>query len=236
LKILVYISMFLFISGCKVTGDYFIFNGFSSVHFTIKKDSTFIYQTFSDAGGGSDTIKGRWTTNNGMIFLNSSAKPKFIPNTIYEKAEPNKNKKLIIIKLMDVDAFKAIISINNGREIDTLNMINDTNYLNDFESIDLTGVYTHLDSVKNIRILKIDDLKDCLLEDSVFKISNPSSNVIIIYAQPYNHYWPMKYFVNTEWKLHNSRIYPWRKTRTKFDRQVFLSKKKTHLYKSGVLP
>ncbi len=226
---------FLFTTGCKVIGDYSLSSGFSNVHLTLKEDSTFIYRSFFDAGG-TDTIAGRWTKHKKIVTLNSYAKPEFKPNTVYEKPEPNKNEKLIIIQFMDESASHTIISINNDQEIDTLKPLNDTTYLGDPYPMDLTSAYTHLNPINNIRILKTDNSTDCILKDSLFKISNPSSNLIIIYAQPYNHYSGMKYFVNTEWKIHYNRIYTWRKSNMKFDKEVFLSKRKNNICRSGILP
>ncbi len=238
MKKIVYILTLLILSsliGCKVTGIYSLGNGFSHIRMIIKEDSTFAYTTFFDAGG-TDTIRGKWKLHKGYLILNSFAKPKFKPNSIYEKTEANKDKKLIIVQNMDVDASAAIISINNGQKVDTLRMLNDSNYWNDSYPMGLTGAYTHIDSIKNIRIIKTDNWTDCILKDSSFNTLNPKSNLIIIYSQPYNHYWGMKYFVDTKWKLRFNRIYPWRKTITQFDKKYFLTKKRNHIAHTGELP
>jgi len=127
---------------------------------------------------------------------------------------------------MDVTSFQSVISLNDGDEMDTLKVISDTAYWNDQFPILVTGAYSNIDSVRNVRILKIDQFGDCVLKDSLFEISDPKSNCILIYAQPYNHYFGMKYFVDAEWKIKSNRIYIWRKTKTTFDKEVYLRKKK----------
>lgn len=227
LKITVYLLTTLFIllsAGCKITGEYFSGDGFNNTELILKKDSTFIYKTFHDIGG-TNVIEGKWTKHKNFIILNSNAKPPFKPNSLIEKQVPGQKKKLIIVQNMDVSAGRAIISVNNGQQTDTLNVLMDSTYWGIEYPLFVTGTYTNVTPIKSIRILRIDDWKDCVLRDSLFYVSNPASNLIIIYAQPYNQYYGMNYLVDAAWKLKRNRIYLWRQTKTKFAKDSYLRKR-----------
>jgi hypothetical protein len=221
---ILFIALVFLITGCKITGKYFIGDGLGFESLTLSDDSTFVFVTFHDVGG-SLIINGKWTLNKKIITLNSYEKPDFKPNSILEKTIPNQNKKLIIVQCMDVSAFEAVISINNGQETDSLEVITDTIFSNDQYPFLVTGTYTTIDTVKKIHILQTNNWTDCVLKDSVFYVSDPKSNFIIIYAQPYNQYYGMKYLVNAEWKFTHNRIYNWRESKTRFAKDCYLKKK-----------
>ena len=223
-KLLIGIILIFVLFGCKITGNYFSGDGLNYTNFILNKDSTFTYETFNDIEG-TTTIKGKWTKNKKILTLNSFEQPTFKPNSTYEKFIPNQDKKLIVIQNMDVSAYSTIISLNNGQEIDTLNFLFDTTLRKYNFTFGVTGVYTTIDLIKNIRILKTNNWTDCVLKDSLFYISNPKANFIIIYSQPYNHYNGMNYFVNSEWELNHNKIYIWRQTKSKYNRNNYLQKK-----------
>ena len=218
------IAIAVIFSSCKITGEYFRGNGFSYEYLKVNKDRTFTYERFNDIGG-TKTIQGKWTKRKNTITLNSNEQPNFKPNSTFEKVIPNQDKKIIIVQNMDISAFKAIISINNSQVFDTLKLLSDTAYLTEQFPDFVTGVYTNIDSIKSIRILQTNNLSDCVLKDSLFYTSNPKANLIIIYAQPYNHYFRMNYIVNAEWKFKFNRIYTWRKTKSKYSKNNYLRKK-----------
>ena len=217
-------TLTLVFSSCKITGEYFGGDGFNNQYLKLNKDSTFIYETFHDIGG-TKTLQGKWTKSKNILILNSNEQPKFKPNSTFEKVIPDQDKKLIIVQNMDVSAYHSIISLNNGKEIDTLRTIKDTTYWTDQFPLFITGIYTNIDKINSIRILQTDNWTDCVLKDSLFLISNPNSNLIIMYAQPYNQYNAMNYLVNVEWKIKGNRIYIWRETKSKYAKNSYLRKK-----------
>ncbi|MDL2326912.1 hypothetical protein LJC67_07530 [Bacteroidales bacterium OttesenSCG-928-A14] len=159
-----------------------------------------------------------------ILILNSNEQPGYKPNTAYDTLEQDRYEKLIIVENMGASVHNWVISINDGQEIDTVNTY-DAIFKNKLTPYASTGTYTMIDSIYSIKIIETAGWVDCMLRDSVFNISNPKSNVIILYAQPYNLYYGMMNIVNAEWKIKGNKIYYWRDETGEFKKKYYLRKK-----------
>lgn len=218
MKPLLKLTIFVMVaaSGCKISNEYNNNYGNDKESLIINYDGTFIFETTYQATGNT-VIKGEWKRDKDILTLNSFDRPQFEPNTIEEKLIPNQTNKLIIFQ---EDAYYdgTIISINNGQEIDTLRWLE--TYVND-DHLLVTGVFSKIDSIKTISVIKT----FCLLRDSIFSISNPSSNYIRIYPHPYNYYPRMKYLTNVQWKVEGNIIYYWKESEIEYSTKKFLTRK-----------
>jgi len=214
-------------TSCSITGTYFVGDGFANKTLILKNNNEFVYKQFYDVGGFLPSINGTWTKNGNILTLNSNEQPAFKPNSIFDTLmQWNRNEKLIIFREMEYVMFfthKWVISINNGQEIDTLDCCNDS-IEKDFHYIG-TATLSTIDSIGSIKILNTRNWTDCILKDSVFYISNPKSNLIYIFPDPYNMYYGAKYMVNTEWKIKNRKIYYWRTENGKYAKDAYLEKR-----------
>lgn len=198
-------------------------DGFSNDKLTLSKD-TFSFRTFSDVGGAT-TFKGKWSRHGDILTLNSFNRPAFKPNSVREITGRERAKKLIVVQNLDVSAHRAVISINNGQEIDTLDHI-DQKDLDTYDLFFVTGAYTNISSIKSIKILNTNNWTDCVLRDSLFYVTNPGANVIIVYAQPYNFYAGMQYMIEQQWKFVGNKIYTWHTANDKWSKTFFLKRVK----------
>lgn len=119
------LSIIVLMSSCSITGSYMNGDGLGNNLIALNEDRTFEYVTFLDVGG-TNTIEGTWSLEKDTLILNSKAQPEFKPSSVEEKNLPNLKKKLILVRNMDVTAYKAVISINEGELIDTLDYIHDS--------------------------------------------------------------------------------------------------------------
>ena len=216
----------LFFSSCTVTGKYFAGDGFNNTSLTLNKDHSFIFIDFHDIGG-ANKITGQWSLKNRILKLNSDNRPPFVPNSISAVQVKSLSHKLVVIQNMDVSAYKTIVSLNDGAIIDSTNYLpaNDLFIDSSFTFL-ATGFYTNIDTIKSIRILKTNGWTDCGFTQTEFQVNNPNANYIRIFAQPYNHYYGMKYFYNTEWLIKNNKIYNWRQENNEFAKKAYLKKRK----------
>ena len=231
-KLIIIVTVFF--TSCSITGTYFTGNRDIAHTLILKNDNKFIYKSFYDVGGAQPPINGEWTKNGNILTLNSNEQPDFKPNSIFDTLiQWDRNDKLIIFCNMDyVMSFTDnwIISINNGQEIDTLSGGFGVIYNSIYEKFKFIGycgsvVYTTIDSIGSIKILNTRNWNDCILRDSVFYISNPKSNIIFIFPDPYNMYYGAEYMVHTEWKIKNRKIYFWRKENGKYAKDAYLKKR-----------
>jgi len=234
MKKLIAIIIVILFTSCSITGTYFTGDGLRYDKLILKNNNKFTYIQFSDVGGGH-SINGKWTKNENILTLNSIEQPNYKPNSIFDTLiQWDRNEKLIIFCDMDYVMFftdKWIISINNGQEIDTLGYYNEKygkmyNIYKEFEFITFcSAVLTTIDSIGSIKVLNTNGWTDCILRDSTFYISNPKSNIILIYPDPYNLYHGAQYMVNTEWKIENRRIYTWRNGSGEYSKDYYLKKR-----------
>ncbi len=209
--------------GCATTGKYFQGDGFNNQTLKLYKDHRFSYQYFQDVGG-TTRIAGVWSKKRGVLILNGDNKPLFKPNSVttdYKKSLP---KKLIVIQNMDVPAGKAVVLLN-GNIIDTANYIPvDEHSYDSSLGFDFSGLYTDIETIKSVKVLKFLDCQDCGLTQNEFQIQDSLSNFIRIITRPYNQYFEMKFFYNTEWLLRGNKIYYWRHENNTFDKKRYLRK------------
>ena len=226
MKSLIIILVVLYLTSCTVTGKYFAGDGFNNTSLTLNKDHSFTFIDFLDVGGANKII-GRWSLKNNILKLNSDNKPPFIPNTVSFTQIKSLRNKLIIIQYMDISAYKVIVSLNNGAVIDSTISLRDMDLSTDNSlPMFVTGFYTNLDTLKSIEILDTKGWIDCGLTQTEFKADNSTFNYVKIFAQPYNHYYGMKYFYNTEWLIKNNRIYNWRTENNVFNMKFYLKRRR----------
>ena len=228
MKKLIAIIIVIFFTSCSITGTYFTGNGLCNQKLILKKNNEFTYKTFIDVGG-ANSINGKWTKSGNTLTLNSTEQPNYKPNSIFDTLiQWDRNEKLIIFsEIGDFMAFtdEWIISINDGQSIDTL-IYGNYNMYKEFEFIPLgSATITTIDSIGSIKVVNTNGWTDCILRDSTFYISNPKSNIIIIYPDPYNLYHGVKYMVNKEWKIKNRKIYLWRKENGEYLKDGYLKKR-----------
>lgn len=216
----------LSLASCTVTGKYFAGDGFNNSSLTLNKDHSFAYVEFHDVGG-ANKITGHWSLNKRILKLNSYNRPSFVPNSVSAIHVKTLSKKLVVIQNMDVSANNTIVSFNDGAIIDsTIYLpVNDVIIDSSYTSL-ATGLYTNLDTIKSIKILKVNGWKDCGLTQTEFEVTNPDANYIRVFAQPYNHYNGMNFFFNTEWLIKNNKIYNWRTENNIFNKKIYLKKQR----------
>lgn len=215
------VATILLLTGCGVTGTYFVGDRYAYKKLVLNGDSTFVYEQFFDAGGLS-AIKGKWAQKKDILILNSFEQPGYKPNSVHDTILPNRDKKIIMVCNMEASAHNWVISINNGQETDTLDIYGTSL---DNNGLPLDGTYSRVDSIHSIKIIKTAGWSDCILRDSTFYPDNPASNVITIYAQPYNLYYGVSYLVNAAWKRKRNKIYTWRKENGDYSPSSYLKRR-----------
>lgn len=189
-----YLFLFLLIFiSCKsqdVTGDYtHIFNkiGPDRLELVLRKDSSFVYETWSDIIG-KQIVKGKWYSIQDTLFLE--------PDTLPHKP---------LFKMKEGETLKI-----SGIKVTVLNITDDSPLLG-------TEVYFNddpqphvVDTLGQVYINKEEEIRKIIVKyisEESLNIEDLNTNNILIYFDP-NNFKIDPVYVNSEWIIKKNRLVP----------------------------